>query len=233
MPADSILLKAALDELIELCNGPNPVPPAVTSSHLLTDLFRLALGYFDWEAAAHQPDGDGGWIDILLDIDATTQIVIEVRKFGQITPYALRKAARHVRNIKAEFGILTDGLTWIYFTIKPFAHQHHIHRLLHFDTLANRALTNKVLQRSRKSTIKRLFRALDAVHADMTEAELFRLLDHGLDVRVDELANKANAKSVALSADDRAILRDLYSFTRGTPPNTAILQLLPPVALKK
>ena len=224
-------LETTLRELIEWKKGPGTVPEAAIENHLLRKVFRERLEYGDTRALRDQADGHRHKIDILLKPDNSMHMIVEVKQFGRINPKALQQAARYVRNMGAEYGIVTDGLIWIYFALRPHGAKHRIHRLVQFDTRSDMKLAIRCLERLRPNTIKRFLRAIAAVQIGISEVQLLRLLDMSLADRVALLAQRAEQTNVAIAVEDRAILRDLYSFTRGTLPTVGIHQLLIPIPL--
>ena len=238
--------KTKVNEALSEIEKGNAGEPRLTEAQieyiLRTKIFRDALG-FDEASIKHQKIilRTGHIIDIALVLDQSMTIVVEVKKYGELGDKNrikhLRDKARYVRDINLDphnmsqtFGILTDGINWIFFQVIPFGRYHRIYPLMEFNVKEDRTkipqeeqtpqkysdFTHNVFKRMQKSTMKRFLKALSAVHQNTSENEFFQVMDYSLDGRVDWYTKKAAKAGVSLSEDDKRVIRGFYEARRNT-----------------
>ena len=194
-----------------------PFRESAVEAVLLFDLFRGVLD-FDANSAKRQVRvPKTGRTDIILRLNDKVKVVVEVKRFDTFaskakTEQAIRQAAKYVRELKSEYGIITDGINWVYFTVRPHGNYHQIRRLIRFNIKEQPELALAMLKRSRKGTLNHFFKLLASIHGEMTEKEFARLMNLSLQERVEQLAQKAkqNDPKLEVTSGDKSLLKVLY-----------------------
>lgn len=210
----------------------------VIEAALLVELFRGPLGFNEKSAKRSQRktmEGNSQEIDILLRLSRKVMVVVEVKHPTECLnesqlKRALRQAGRYVRDLGQQYGMVTDGLRWVYFKVEPFSTFHRLYPLLQFHIKETQGLALKALERSKKRTLKEFLDKLAALHCRMTSEEFDRLMNLGLHERLQHLVNKAKAHNLHLGEADRRVIRTLYS---GALPTRLISPILKPLNLTK
>lgn len=216
-----------------------PFNEGAIEAALLLELFRSPLGLgFNDKSAKHQqavPNGNG-IVDILLKLNRKTRVVVEVKQPGTLGAKRSKwkgtvgQAGRYVRHLGQEYGIATDGLIWFYFKVKRYRNYYLIHPLIRFHIKENRPLALRILERSKRTTLKDFLDVLAAIHGHMKPKEFDKLMNLGLRHRVHNLVEMAKNHKVKVAAADKAVIRALYSETQAT---RLIQPLLKPLKLTK
>jgi predicted type IV restriction endonuclease len=212
----------------------------VIEADLLIDLFRAELDFDGKKKSAthqHLVRKGNGKVDILLRINPKTKVIVEVKQLGVLEPDinkggwmdAVEQAARYVRDMKQEYGIVTDGLYWLYFSVRSCGNFRRVHRLIWFHVKTHRRLALEILDRSRKRTLKRLLDVLDVIHGDMTVERFDEWMSDGTQATVGHLMAKVRNKLGRARAADEKVIRAIYD--RKTKPSELIPPLLEPLRL--
>ena len=146
---------------------------------ILIDLFHDALGFSKVSTKSQSLIINGCKPDILLKPLASSQVVVEVKRPGELkgkpdkasTIAHLKQAASYVRCLDQEFGILTDGTRWFYFRIAVEGESYLIHRLLDFDLEVSEQKTfiNDALLCSNKTALLHFFFVLKQMQKSIVD----------------------------------------------------------------
>lgn len=220
-----------------------PFREAAVEAVLLFDLFRGVLGFNTKSAKRQVRAADKtkkviiGRTDIVLHLRTTVKVVVEVKRFDTFdsetkTTAAIKRAAEYMRIMGQEYGVVTDGITWIYFRVKRHANYHQIHRLIRFSIKKQPSLALIVLKRSHKGTLGHLFELLVAMHENMTEVEFIKLMDQSQQERAEELTQKIEQGKprFRIAEKDRNLILALYA---SNVANECVKPLLKPIKLTK
>jgi len=177
------------------------------------DLFHKVLGWS--KTTARRQDSN---IDIVLCPYLNTTIVIEVKKLSDFKYVrqrndAICQGSKYLLACKPSqhFGIVTDGITWSFFTVRKFAAYYRAHRLLEFRVDKHDKLAKATFKRLAPGSIKRFFRTLAAVHEDMSAREFDSLMNLSFERRLEKLAAKSEGKGIKIADGELRILREFYT----------------------
>lgn len=206
-----------IQKLIDRRDEPQKQTEAQIEQDIL-DFFRETLG-FTTKTAQRQvkKEGFSGEQDIVLTLDQKTSVVVEIKtpdefKNDKLRNTAIIQAADYLLcTPKQEFGIVTDGWSWIYFRVKPVGNFHRVHRILGFNIKEHRKVAQVVFKRTQAGTLKLFLKVLAAIHRDIAPANFDALMNLSLSSRVDFLAAKACDAGVKVSDADKSVIRELYN----------------------
>lgn len=226
--SDAASLKAAIQRLIQWSKVKPAFPESAVEAVIVSDLLCSALG-FDARSVERQYKirSTGCEPDIILFPKSKDSIVIEVKRFHYFDSNAnvtrtLKDAGAYVRDMKQEFGIITDGLTWIYFKVQRYGNYHRIYRLLMFNIETNSVLATASLKRTQKGKVRRFFEVLEAVQmpknlatsigkrAPLSLRDLNNLMGEGNEKRITTLTQRTRKEGVTVKEVDEIVLRAMY-----------------------
>jgi hypothetical protein len=192
-----------------------------TESQIEQDIQRLfhhALGYSK-DAARRQVTNIGypGKSDIVLQLDAKTSVVVEIKR-----PDEFKRTIQRIRAIsqaadyllcepKQEYGIATDGRRWVFFRVVPYATYYRAHCLLDFHIDEHPRVARCVLRRCQPGTLKNLLRVLAAMHQHATPADFDALMNDSWNDRVDKICKRVKEQGLRVSVEDTTVIREIYN----------------------
>jgi hypothetical protein len=206
---------ATLTNLKRWCAEDPPLLEGAIEAFLLFELFRAHLGFNKNTAKRQVQD-----VDILLKIDPHNSVVVEVKKPRALAgrsnlTAAIKQAAGYMAHLPkkqgvAEYGIVTDGYDWFYFKVSPNGDgTHRANVLLWFNIRQHPQIAMQALTRSTRNKLLALLKMLEAIHLDMSEADLVARMNLSLNDRVDQLWAKVPPEVKGI-VQGRSLLRLLY-----------------------
>lgn len=215
-----------------------PFKEAAIEAALLQEMFRHPLFGFNEESAKHQyhpVPKQRDRADVVLRLAGKTRVVVEIKQVSKLNDRnkcreALKEAERYIVYLEQKYGIVTDGYTWIYILVEPIGKYHRIRQLVRFHIAEDQRLALRILERSKRATLKRLLEMLRATNGAMTEKIFNNLKDQSLRDRITTLINLAKTGNVTVTAADRTILREIY---RGKRIDEMVKPALTPLRLTR
>jgi len=195
-----------------------PFSEKVIEAVLLTELFRGSLGFDERSAKHSQPVARGkkGEVDILLRLPQRMFVIVEVKRPEELLNdrgrrVASKQAARYVRDMGQEYGVVTDGFCWFYFRVVHSNQFYKVHPLIRFDIRSHKQIALRMLERSHRRTLERFLEVLTAIQCHMTRKMFNDLMNLGHEERVNRLVKMAEEQRLKVASADKKIIGMLFS----------------------
>ncbi len=231
-------LNAAKKRLERWC-GLGVCSESAIEAVILIDLFHDALGFSKVSTSSQSPLTNGCIPDIVLAPKSKIKIVVEVKKPNELegrfdkasTVKYLKQAADYVCCLNQEFGILTDGMNWIYFRVERVSDHHEIHQLLRFNMKSQALLARDVLLCSTKASLQHFFFILKKVRENIDGNDFDSLTSKSSAERFSYFVQAVkNTGWTKVTPDERKIVRALCY---GSTLNKMIEPILKPIHLSE